>query len=250
MAIRTRFEGSDDIGVFAKITNTYCLVSDAGSTGSVWSFAQTFRNELADSKVPVIQTSLANCRIIGRLCAGNSKGLLLPSTATGKEVVELQSQLPEGVVVKVVEEPLSALGNVVAVNDHVALVHPSLDKATQEAIRDTLGVEVFPLTVAGNELVGSYCAFSNHGCLVHPRATAEEMDELSNVLSMPVYPGTVNRGSDLVGAGLVVNDFVAFCGLNTTATEIAIIEKTFNLRKAQPPHQGEAMTSSILGSLR
>ena len=39
-----------------------------------------------------------------------------------------------------VEERLSALGNVIACNDYVALVHPDLDRETEEILADVLKV--------------------------------------------------------------------------------------------------------------
>lgn len=115
-------------------------------------------------------------------------------------------------------------------NDYVALVHPDIDRETEEIIADTLKVEVFRQTVASNVLVGSYCALTNQGGLVHPKTSRSEQDELSSLLQIPLVAGTVNRGSEVIGAGLVVNDWCAFAGLDTTATEISVIEATFRLQ--------------------
>jgi len=47
------------------------------------------------------------------------------------------------VAIRRVEERLSALGNVIACNDYVALVHPDVDRETEEITADVLKVEVF-----------------------------------------------------------------------------------------------------------
>ncbi|KAI0244799.1 Eukaryotic translation initiation factor 6 [Massospora cicadina] len=194
MAVRAQFENSNEVGVFSRLTNSYCLVAIGGSEKNFYS---VFESELADN-LPVIHTS------VGELVFRNQR----------------------------IEERLSALGNVVACNDYVALVHPDIDRETEEIIADVLQVEVFRQTIADNVLVG----------IVHPRTSIQDQDELSSLLQVPLVAGTVNRGSDVIGAGMVVNDWSAFCGLDTTATELSVVESIFKLQDAQP--------STIVTSMR
>jgi len=244
MAVRAQFEGNNEVGVFAKLTNAYCLVAIGGSEN----FYSIFEGELSDA-IPVVHTSIAGCRIIGRMCAGNKKGLLVPNTTTDQELQHIRNSLPDSVKIQRVEERLSALGNVVACNDYVALVHPDVDRETEEILADVLGVEVFRQTVADNVLVGSYCALSNQGGLLHPKTKVEDLDELSSLLQVPLVAGTINRGSDVIGGGMVVNDWTAFCGLDTTATELAVIESVFKLGDMQPSAIATTLRESLIDSM-
>mmetsp|Transcript_7186 Transcript_7186/g.13190 ORF Transcript_7186/g.13190 Transcript_7186/m.13190 type:complete len:245 (-) Transcript_7186:297-1031(-) len=243
MATRTQFENSNDVGVFSKVTNAYCLVAVGGNEN----FYSVFESMLG-VHIPVVHASVAGTRIIGRVTCGNAKGLLVPSITSDIELQHIRNSLPESVKVQRVEERLSALGNCIACNDYVALIHPDLDKETEDIIADTLGVEVFRSTIADNLLVGSYCVISNRGGLVHPLVSVEQLEELSSLLQVPLCAGTVNRGSDVIAAGLVANDWACFCGLDTTATEISVIENIFRLNEL-PSESTSGMRSGVLDNL-
>lgn len=131
------------------------------------------------------------------------------------------------------------------ISDYVALVHPDLDRETEEIIADVLGVEVFRQTIGSNVLAGSYSAVSNVGALVHSSTPPSAQDELSSLLQVPLVAGSINRGSDLIGAGLLVNDFAAFVGLETTATEISVVEATFGLNKGHECKVGDLRSAVV-----
>ena len=244
MATRIHFESSNEIGVFAKLTNSYCLVAEGGSQG----FNNIFESELG-SYLPIISTSIAGIRVIGSMAVGNKNGLLLPSSTTDSELKDIKHLLPEEVNVRKVNERLSALGNCIVCNDSVAILHPDIENETEEAVADVLGVETFKTTIANNALVGSYCVMNNKGGLVHPMVSVDEVDELSALLQIPLCAGTINRGSDVISSGLVANDFSAFCGMETTSTEIAIVDSIFQLNDLGKNEFGDGIRMDVLESL-
>jgi hypothetical protein len=70
----------------------------------------------------------------------------------------MRNSLPDAVVVQRCEERLSALGNCIACNDYVALVHPDLDKVrcglppyTRFERRPSRGCSLFARKTSGAE---------------------------------------------------------------------------------------------------
>lgn len=66
MSVRVQFENNNEIGVFARLTNKYCLVAIGGSEN----FYSVFEGELSDH-IPVVHTSIAGCRIVGEFAQLN-----------------------------------------------------------------------------------------------------------------------------------------------------------------------------------
>lgn len=241
MAQRAAYENCSEIGVFCRLTNSYALVG----LSSAENFYGLVQGELEPHGIPVVHCTLGDTRIVGRMCVGNRHGLLVPNTTTDVELQHLRNALPPAVRIQKVEERLNSLGNVIVCNDYVALIHPNLDKETEEIIQDVLKVETFRAAIGNNELVGSYCVLTNQGGLVHPKTSVQELEELSNLLQIPLTAGTINRGSDVVAAGVCANDWISFVGMDATATEIAVVEHIFKLRN----NQAQGLTNALIDTL-
>ncbi|CAD5217981.1 UNVERIFIED_CONTAM: Eukaryotic translation initiation factor 6, partial [Eudyptes robustus] len=244
MALRCQYENSSDVAVFCKLTNAYCLVG-IGGTSHFYSIVEA---ELADV-IPVIHCTIAGTSIVGRVCAGNRHGLLVPDATTDNELQHLRNSLPDSVTIRRVNERLSALGNVISCNDHVAIVHADVGKELEEALKEVLKVEVFRMNLGEHALVGSYSCVTSNGALVAAKTPPQTQRELASLLQVPVVAGTVNRGSELVGAGVCANDWMAICGLNTTSAELSVIESIFKLGDQNPSAISKELRDTLIESM-
>ncbi|CAL5198913.1 unnamed protein product [Lathyrus oleraceus] len=201
MAKRLLFNDTDHVGVFCKLTNTYCLVGEG---------SDDFYSEVVakfEDIIPVIKTSIAGTSWVGRYCIGNKNGLLLPHTTTPEEYQHIKRSLPHATVVRRIPEGLTCYARFIACNDHVAFAHTDLHQEVEELLNDVLKI--------------------------HPNATTtkEVLDELSENLEVPFEAGTVNDGSETLFPGITVNDWTGFCGSTTTSAELHVINRVFKLRK-------------------
>ena len=88
--------------------------------------------------------------------------------------------LPDAVALQRVEGHLSVLGNVIACNDHVTLVHPDVDRKTEEVITDILKVEVSRQDRRRRRR-RLLCTITNQGGLAHPKTSIKTRTSLLQV---------------------------------------------------------------------
>ncbi|CAL6302695.1 unnamed protein product [Bathycoccus prasinos] len=111
-------------------------------------------------------------------------------------------------------------------------------------------IPVIKSSIAGTRLVGRMCV-----ALLHPDIDRETEELICDVLGVeafrevPLAAGTVNRGSDIISAGLIANDWTAFCGLDTTSTELNVIEEILKIRSIENNKSFESTRAAIIDTL-
>lgn len=214
---RFDFDGSSNVGAFCRVTDNWILQAPSNEP--------TTRGLTELFELQPITTSVGQSTLVGILTAGNQNGLLVPHTTLDEEVESLQDALDIPIIP--LKSKLTALGNLILTNDHAALVSTEFSKTNLKVIRDTLGVEVEAKTLAGSDLVGSYCVVTNKGLLAHTDISEEELNWLASFFSVESEIGTINCGVPYVSIGLLATRHAAAAGFETTGPELMRITEAF-----------------------
>ncbi len=216
-----RFNGNPSVGAFIASTDTYVLVPQWVRKPTITRLKTTLQTE-------VIPCSLGGSNLLGVFAAGNTKGLVVPHFTDERELALLRSKLE--IPVEKIPSKLTALGNIVLVNDHGAIIHKDLEKPASSILQKVLQVPVKVGTIAKSPLVGSAGVVTNRGLLVHPMVTDLELEALGDYFKVIADVGTVMHGSPFVGIGLSGNIYGIITSSETTGPELARISQTFDIQ--------------------
>ncbi len=207
-----------NLGVYISVNDKIGLVP--------MGFAETKSEKLAGYlDIEILNTAVANTRLIGALSVMNNKGILLPTTAYQneydylKEVTDLE--------VGILDTKFNALGNVICANDKGAVVSTLLSKEDCRTISDVLGVEVVQKKIAGSNLSGVVLSANNSGAAIHPGASDAEIRTVSNVMGVSVEPSSINNGIPYVSSGILANNNCIVVGSLTSGPEIMNLTRAF-----------------------
>ncbi len=217
----TAYFRNPNIGVFAKANDKFAIIP----ANCPAKFSRQFR-EILD--VNVYQTDISGTALVGAFVSMNNKGVLLTPHTYDDEIKKIMSDNTD-INVGILEDRLTAIGNLIIVNDNGAVVHRGFERDSIKKMEDIFDCEVETGEIGGYRTIGSVGVATNKGALVHPMAKEEELELIEEVLKVPVDIGTVNRGVGFVRTGIIANTKGALLGSETTGPEITRIEDALDL---------------------
>ncbi len=217
MLDRVNYIGNPNLGVFMRANDKFALAPDGCSA----KFSSILKTAL---EVEVLKTSISGTSLLGAMVAMNNNGIVLPKNVYKAEVKAFKGL---GMNTTVLDDKLTALGNLLLVNDNGGIIGKNFTKKSKKKIEDTLDIEVESSMLANFRTVGAVGVATNKGAVIHPMVTEEDLELVESLLKVYVDVGTINRGVGFVRTGLVANSNGAVMGQQTTGPEIARIEDVF-----------------------
>ncbi|MCQ4153120.1 MAG: translation initiation factor IF-6 [Archaeoglobales archaeon] len=205
--------GNPLIGLYAKVSENFAVIGVSDEK-----LESSLRETLG---VDVVSTTVAGSELVGAMVVLNSRGLVVSNGITTKELERLRSKVD----VKIVDTPMTCLGNNFCVNDRGGISHPDLDSDIIGEVSDFLGIEISRGTVGGIKTVGMAAVITNRGGIVHPNATEWELKKISKLMGVEALKGTANFGNDMVGSSILANSKGYLVGRDTTGLELGIIDE-------------------------
>ena len=214
------FYKSPNIGIFVKCNDHFILIP--------LGFDQT-KNTMLSKYLEVtdnIYVSIADTRLLGPMMVINNNGILVSYIASDEEIniLKEKSQLN----VERLKSKYTAIGNLIATNDHGAIVSP-LCNDVKTQIQDILGVSVTSMSISGFIQTGAMIVATNKGAAAYPNASDDEIKTISDILNVNVEPVTINGGIPFFASGIISNSKSVVVGNMTSGPELIMLSRAFNV---------------------
>ncbi len=208
--LHTDFNNNPNVGLFGYVTDKYCLVGK--------DISHKVCNELeAVFKVPIHQITLAGTNLIGVLCVGNNKTLLVPNICFDNEL-EVLDQL--GIHYTIFETDLTALGNNILCNNHGAYINLEFNDDEQKYLGKVLSVPVVKGMIGDVQVTGAACVVRKNHALISSFVHDNQLEQIQSLLKIRAVKGTANFGSPYVKSAVLVNSNGFVAGKLCTGIEL------------------------------
>ena len=215
------FYKSPNIGIFVKC-NDHFIVLPLGFAPTKTTMLSKYL-EVTDN----IYVSIADTRLLGPMMVMNNNGILVSYITSDEEIniLKEKSQLN----VERLKSKYTAIGNLIATNDHGAIVLSPLCSDVKTQIQDVLGVSVISMSISGFIQTGAMIVATNKGAAAYPNASDDEIKTISDILNVNVEPVTINGGIPFLASGIIANSKSVVVGNMTSGPELIMLSRAFNV---------------------
>ncbi len=205
------------VGIFSIVTDKIALMPQAMDKKETKGLSDLLG-------VEVVHLSLAGSSLLGVLGRGIRKRFVFSDLLSDEDMDCLREK---GILAERIKG-VTALGNLLAVNENGGLCSRILSQQQIKSISSFLGIEVHPTTVAGTDIVGSSVVATSNGFIVHPLVSSDEMALAIEAFGVEGIPTTANYGDRFVANSVAANAFGVMVGNRTTTHEIIRIDEAFS----------------------
>src|SRR3989338_2046241 len=210
MMIKSSIMGYAQVGVFCATNDEITLVP----LSTPAHFVSTVKKVLGTD---VIKMNLCNSQLLGLFSTCSNSEIIIPHIAQQHEIDTLKDNFKKVIVS---DSALTAIGNLVVMNDNVTLVSSDLKNHNQ--------LNAKPFKLKATVLIGSGIVATNQAFIAHPETTDAELEQLKDLLKVEGDVGTVNFGNPYVRAGLLANSNGIIAGNLSSGPELNRIDDIFN----------------------
>ncbi len=211
---KNTLSGTPYVGLFGLATSAFVLLPPALKEREMRDVAET-------TNARPITGTIAGAGLWGVLALANQNGVIVPAICETREMDALKRN---GLRVERVDTSL-ALGNLIMVNDQVAIGPASLPKSVIHALESVLKVTYHGWNKAGTGLLGAGSVLTNRGFLISPQfddADIAWMEEKTGLLAVAT---TANYGDPWIGNCILANDHGGIAGENSSPAELLHIDE-------------------------
>lgn len=206
--LQLSLNGMNYLGLVGFATDKYCLVGCENRR-------KIEKIERVLGVKCVVSRALAT-NLVGLFCAGNSRGIIVPSALYEFERENLEAHFR----VLTLDSRYTAIGNLVLINDNGCVVSKLLKKHAEE-IAEFFGIpcEVYE---GSERLIGAIAVANNRGCVAGKKINHSQIER---VLKVSVGYSTANFGSVHAGSCIITNSRGFVVGETTTGVELNQIKE-------------------------
>jgi translation initiation factor 6 len=169
----------------------------------------------------VIPVTIADSNLIGVLSKGVGNRFAVASSTNQRELKQLEEI---GLKIHKMKE-ISAVGNLLEVQEKGGIASPLIPKKEKEALEEFFGTELQSRMTAHSELAGACLITTKKGFLVNPNSEPEEMEKIEEIFKVPGMRTTANYGDIFIGNSILANNYGIVAGELTSGPELSRIDE-------------------------